>query len=564
MWYLPHSIQRYLQYDRLQAMGMAHFDCWASRFGETVTSLELAPEGTGYRARTRFAKFFNLPELMQMFKEIADIKTADQLNLPVPEVEYHTIVSHPTEHQKAMVKELSKRAERIHNGIDSRIDNMLKITSDGRKLGLDQRLINPMLPDEPGTKVNMCVANVLQQWRDGDADKLTQLIFCDVSTPTGKQTNPDTNSPFTNIYDDIRQKLIAGGMAPEQIAFIHSANSDVQKKELFAKVRSGQVRVLIGSTQKMGAGTNIQNRLIALHDVDCPWKPRDLAQRAGRIVRRGNENPKVHIYRYVTESTFDSYLWQTIESKQKFISQIMTSKSPVRSCEDVDETVLSFAEIKALCAGDPKIRERMDLDLEVSRLKIMKADHQSKQYRMEDDVLKHYPEQIKETQSYIKGMDADIQTLKQNVHSDGGFSGMVINGFTYSDKEKAGTALIDACKDISSADPVEIGSYLGFKMSVKFSGFVHKLALKGVVSYQVELGDDVFGNITRINNALGKIEDQLGAHKVKLDNLQQQMDAAQAEINKPFQYEAELKEKSARLAELDALLNISGKQQETA
>lgn len=304
-----YSIQRYLQFDRLQAMGMAHFDCWASRFGETVTALELAPEGTGYRARTRFAKFFNLPELMQVFREIADIKTADQLNLPVPEVEYHTIVSHPTEHQKAMVKELSKRAERIHNGIDSRIDNMLKITSDGRKLGLDQRLINPMLPDEPGTKVNMCVANVLQQWRDGDADKLTQLIFCDVSTPTGKQTNPDTNSPFTNIYDDIRQKLIAGGMAPEQIAFIHSANSDVQKKELFAKVRSGQVRVLIGSTQKMGAGTNIQNRLIALHDVDCPWKPRDLAQRAGRIVRRGNENPKVHIYRYVTENTFDSYLW---------------------------------------------------------------------------------------------------------------------------------------------------------------------------------------------------------------------------------------------------------------
>ena len=559
-----YSIQRYLQFERLQAMGMAHFDCWASRFGETITSLELAPEGTGYRARTRFAKFFNLPELMQMFREIADIKTADQLNLPVPEVEYHTIVSHPTEHQKAMVKELSKRAERIHNGIDSRIDNMLKITSDGRKLGLDQRLINPMLPDEPGTKVNMCVANVLQQWRDGDADKLTQLIFCDVSTPTGKQVNPDTNSTFTNIYDDIRKKLITGGMAPEQIAFIHSANSDVQKKELFAKVRSGQVRVLIGSTQKMGAGTNIQNRLIALHDVDCPWKPRDLAQRAGRIVRRGNENPKVHIYRYVTENTFDSYLWQTVENKQKFISQIMTSKSPVRSCEDVDETVLSFAEIKALCAGDPRIKARMDLDLEVSRLKIMKADYKSKQYRMEDDVLKYLPEQIKEAQGFINGIETDIQTLKQNMRSDGAFSGMIINGMTYTDKEKAGTALIDACKDISSADPVEIGSYLGFKMSVKFSSFTHKLIIKGVVSYQVELGDDVFGNITRINNALGKIEDQLGAHKVKLDNLQQQMDAAQAEINKPFQYEAELKEKSARLAELDALLNISGKQQETA
>ena len=559
-----YSVQRYLQFDRLQAMGMAHFDCWASRFGETVTALELAPEGTGYRARTRFAKFFNLPELMQMFREIADIKTADQLNLPVPEVEYHTIVSHPTEHQKAMVKELSKRAERVHNGIDSRIDNMLKITSDGRKLGLDQRLINPMLPDEPGTKVNMCVANVLQQWRDGDADKLTQLIFCDVSTPTGKQVNPDTNSTFTNIYDDIRKKLIAGGMAPEQIAFIHSAKSDVQKKELFAKVRSGQVRVLIGSTQKMGAGTNIQNRLIALHDVDCPWKPRDLAQRAGRIVRRGNENPKVHIYRYVTENTFDSYLWQTVENKQKFISQIMTSKSPVRSCEDVDETVLSFAEIKAMCAGDPRIKARMDLDLEVSRLKIMKADYKSKQYRMEDDVLKYLPEQIKEAQGFITGIETDIQTLKQNMRSDGAFSGMVINGFTYSDKEKAGTALIDACKDISSADPVEIGSYLGFAMSVKFSGFVHKLTLKGVVSYQVEMGDDIYGNITRINNALGKIDEQLSAYKVKRDNLQQQMDAAQAELNKPFQYEDELAQKSARLAELDAALNIGAPEPQTA
>lgn len=561
-----YSIQRYLQFDKLQAMGMGHFDCWASRFGETVTALELAPEGTGYRARTRFAKFFNLPELMQMFREIADIKTADQLNLPVPEVEYHTIVSQPTQHQKAMVKELSKRAERVHNGIDPHIDNMLRITSDGRKLGLDQRLINPMLPDEPGTKVNMCVANVLQQWRDGDAEKLTQLIFCDVSTPTGsgKQTNPDADSTFNNIYDDIKRKLIIGGMAPEQIAFIHSAKSDVQKKELFAKVRSGQVRVLIGSTQKMGAGTNIQDRLIALHDLDCPWRPRDLIQRAGRIVRRGNQNPKVHIYRYVTESTFDAYLWQTIEAKQKFISQIMTSKSPVRSCEDVDETVLSFAEIKALCAGDPRIKERMDLDLEVSKLKIMKADHQSKQYRMEDDVLKNYPNQIKETQCFIEGMKKDIQTLKQNLRLDGEFSGMIINGMTYADKAKSGTALIDACKDISSTDPVEIGSYLGFAMFVKFSSFTHKLIIKGMVSYQVDMGDDIYGNITRINNALGKIEDQLGAYRVKRDNLQQQMDAAKAEINKPFQYETELAQKSARLAELDAQLNIGAPEPQTA
>ena len=554
-----YSIQRYLQYDRLQSMGMAHFDCWASRFGETVTALELAPEGTGYRARTRFAKFFNLPELMQMFREIADIKTSDQLNLPVPEVEYHTIVSQPTEHQKAMVEDLSKRAERVHNGIDPHIDNMLRITSDGRKLGLDQRLINPMLPDEPGTKVNMCVANVLQQWRDGDADKRTQLIFCDVSTPTGsgKQTNPDADYQFNNIYDDIKRKLIIGGMAPEQIAFIHSAKTDVQKKELFAKVRSGQVRVLIGSTQKMGAGTNIQDRLIALHDLDCPWRPRDLIQRAGRIVRRGNENPKVHIYRYVTESTFDAYLWQTVENKQKFIGQIMTSKSPVRSCEDVDETVLSFAEIKALCAGDPRIKERMDLELEVSRLRIMKADYQSKHYQLEDDVLKRFPEQIKETQCFIEGMKKDVQTLKQNLRPDGEFSGMIVNGMTYSDKPKSGTALIDACKDISSTDPVEIGSYLGFAMFVKFSSFTHKIILKGAVSYQVELGDDIYGNITRINNALGKIEDQLGAYRVKRDNLQQQMDAAKAEINKPFQYETELAQKSARLAELDAQLNIA-------
>ena len=561
-----YSIQRYLQFDKLQAMGMGHFDCWASRFGETVTALELAPEGTGYRARTRFAKFFNLPELMQMFREIADIKTSDQLNLPVPEVEYHTVVSQPTEHQKAMVEDLSKRAERVHNGIDPHIDNMLRITSDGRKLGLDQRLINPMLPDEPGTKVNMCVANVLQQWRDGDAEKLTQLIFCDVSTPTGsgKQTNPDADSTFNNIYDDIRQKLIAGGMDPEQIAFIHSAKSDVQKKELFAKVRSGQVRVLIGSTQKMGAGTNIQDRLIALHDLDCPWRPRDLIQRAGRIVRRGNQNPKVHIYRYVTESTFDAYLWQTIEAKQKFISQIMTSKSPVRSCEDVDETVLSFAEIKALCAGDPRIKERMDLELEVSRLRIMKADYQSKHYQMEDDVLKNYPEQIKETQGYINGIETDIQILKRHLCPDGNFAGMVINGMTYTDKEKAGTALIDACQDISSTDPVEIGSYLGFSLSVKFSGFVHKIIIKGAVSYQVEMGDDIYGNITRINNALGKIEDQLGAYKTKLENLQQQMDAAKAEINKPFQYENELKEKSARLAELDAQLDIGAPEPQTA
>ena len=550
-----YTIQRYLQYNRLQELGMSHFDKWASTFGETTTALELAPEGTGYRARTRFAKFFNLPELMQIFKEVADIKTADQLNLPTPEVEYHNIVSEPTQHQQAMVKELSKRAEKVHNGLDAHIDNMLKITSDGRKLGLDQRIINPLLPDEPGTKVNLCVANVLKHWREGDAEKLTQLIFCDISTPSANISEEETG--FTNVYDDIRKKLIAGGMKPEQVIFIHEAKTDLQKKELFAKVRSGQVLVLIGSTQKMGAGTNVQDRLIALHDLDAPWRPRDLIQRKGRIERRGNQNPKVHVYRYATNGTFDAYLWQTLENKQKFISQIMTSKSPVRSCEDVDETALSFAEIKALCAGDPRIKERMDLDLEVSKLRIMKADHNSKQYRLEDDILKNFPSQIKEAQGFIAGLQTDIQTLKQHPHPADGFAGMEIQGMTYTDKASAGTALLDACQEISSTEPANIGSYRGFSLSVKFSGFTHKLNLKGAVAYQVELGADARGNLTRIDNALDKMPESLKNYKTKLTNLLQQQEAAKAESGKPFPQEEELRLKSARLAELDAELNLS-------
>ena len=553
-----YSIQRYLQYGRLQEMGMGQFDSWASRFGETTTALELAPEGTGYRARTRFAKFFNLPELMNMFKEIADIKTADQLNLPTPEVECHNIVSEPTEFQQAMVKELSKRAEKVHGGIDPHIDNMLRITSDGRKLGLDQRIINPMLPDEPETKVNKCVANILKIWKEGDSEKLTQLVFCDIATPSGKPNDGSEDAPFTNIYDDIRKKLINGGMAPEQVAFIHSAKTDIQKKELFAKVRSGQVRVLIGSTQKMGAGTNVQDRLIALHDLDCPWRPRDLIQRKGRIERRGNRNPKVHVFRYVTNATFDAYLWQTVENKQKFISQIMTSKSPVRSCEDVDEATLSFAEIKALCAGDPRIKERMDLDVEVSRLKIMKADHQSKQYRLEDNVLKHFPEQIQQAQGFIAGLTADIQTLSQHPHSAEGFAGMEILGAAYTDKTDAGTALMDAIQDVTSEEPVIIGSYRGFGLSVKFTGFTHKLSLKGAIAYNVELGTDARGNLVRIDNALDKIPERLEDYETTLANLLQQQEAAKSEINKPFQYEEELRVKSARLAELDAELNIGG------
>lgn len=550
-----YTIQRYLQYNRLQELGMSHFDTWASTFGETVTALELAPEGTGYRPRTRFARFFNLPELMQIFREVADIKTADQLNLPTPEVEYHNIVSEPTLHQQEMVKELSKRAEKVHRGIDPHLDNMLRITSDGRKLGLDQRIINPLLPDEPGTKVNLCVENVLKHWREGETEKLTQLIFCDISTP--QPAGSSEKHGFSNIYADIRKKLIAGGMEPAQIAFIHEAKTDLQKKELFAKVRSGQVRVLIGSTQKMGAGTNVQDRLIAMHDLDAPWRPRDLIQRKGRIERRGNKNAKVHIYRYVTNGTFDAYLWQTLENKQKFISQIMTSKSPVRSCEDVDETALSFAEIKALCAGDPRIKECMDLNLEVSKLKIMKADYNSKQYKLEDSLLQKFPEQIQEIQGFVAGLQADLHTLQEHAHPADGFAGMVIQDIAYSDKTLAGTALLDACQDITDTKPVCIGSYRGFQMYAKSNGFVQKLIIKGAIVYQVELGVDIRGNMTRIDNALNKISEKLEDYKIKLSNILQQQEAAREEVGKPFPYEDELRQKSARLAELDAELNLS-------
>ncbi len=608
------TIQRYLQYDRLQEMGMGHFDCWASRFGETATALELAPEGTGYRARTRFSKFFNLPELMNLFKEVADIKTADQLNLPTPEVEYHTIVSSPTKIQKEMVNELSKRASRVHSGtVDPREDNMLRITSDGRKLGLDQRIIDPMLPDEEGTKVNRCVENILQCWRDGDDQKLTQLVFCDISIPKAapskraqkgggdKLDSPtlhmledaiplEPEKPFT-IYEDIRQKLIAGGMAPEQIAFIHEANTDVQKKELFAKVCTGQVRVLLGSTFKMGAGTNVQDLLIALHDLDCPWRPRDLTQRKGRIERRGNNNKKVHVYRYVTEGTFDAYLWQTVENKQKFISQIMTSKSPVRSCEDVDEAALSYAEIKALCAGDPRIKERMELDVDVSKLKIMKAAHQSKQYKLEDNLIKYFPNQIAQCQSYIKGLEADMKTLAEHPHpavikeipapipaaegqTEGmepfgpaaaardvsqGFAGMVIKGTVYEDRETAGAALLEACKNTGDTGLIAFGSYRGFTISAYVGEFKYKLSLKGEMTYETDLSTDPRGNLIRIDHALEKMPERLAAVKAQLDNLFAQQAAAKEEVGKPFPQEDELRQKSARLAELDTLLNIDGR-----
>ena len=583
-----YTIQRYLQHDRLQEMGMGHFDCWASRFGETTTALELAPEGTGYRARTRFAKFFNLPELMNLFKEVADIKTADQLHLPTPEVAYHTIATKPTQIQQDMVKALSERASKVHSGaVSPDVDNMLKITSDGRKLGLDQRIINPMLPDEETTKVNQCVANILQYWRDGEADKLTQLVFCDISTPKtapsqraakaspGTLDSPEIHAlesaisleesaetPFT-VYEDVRQKLIDAGMPPEQIAFIHDANTEVKKRELFAKVRSGQVRVLMGSTAKMGAGTNVQDRLVALHDLDCPWRPRDLTQRKGRIERQGNQNKLVHVCRYVTEGTFDAYLWQTVENKQKFISQIMTSKSPVRSCEDVDATALSFAEIKALCAGDPRIKERMDLDIEVSKLKIMKADHNSKQFRLEDSLLKYFPEKIEEHKGFVRGLEADMQTLAAHPLPAEGFVGMEIRGDRLTDKENAGAALLDTCKEVKGKDPVQIGSYRGFTMSVAFDSMwkTYTLTLKGRMTHRVELGSDARGNLVRIENALDKMPESLRSVQEQLENLYNQQAAAKAEVGKPFPQEQELAAKTARLIELDMELNLDGKGQ---
>lgn len=578
-----YTMMRYLQHDMLKRNSLTHFDCWASAFGETTTAIELAPEGTGYRARTRFAKFFNLPELMNLFREAADIKTSDQLNLPTPTPVYHNEVSQPTPLQKQMVQELSERAAKVHAGIvDASTDNMLKITSDGRKLGLDQRVINPDLPDDPNSKVNRCVDNIHRIWQDGQAEKLTQLVFCDLSTPKGKaaqsgriaakgtdspelhaleaaidaETEPE-EPPFT-IYDDIREKLVARGIPREQIAFIHEANTEVRKKELFAKVRSGQVRVLMGSTFKMGAGMNVQDRLVALHDLDCPWRPGDLEQRSGRIIRQGNRNKEVHIYRYVTESTFDAYLWQTVENKQKFISQIMTSKSPVRSCEDIDEAALSYAEIKALCAGDERIREKMDLDVDVARLRLMKANHQSQQYRLEDNILRHFPAQIEENKGFLSGFEADMKTLEQHPHPKDGFAGMEVKGDFLTDKDNAGAAILEAFKDAKGLEPVPIGSYRGFAMSLTVENFGKDfiLTLKGKMSHRVELGKDARGNLVRIDNALAQMPERYKTVQGRLENVQAQLATAKAELGKPFPQETELKEKSARLAELNAELNI--------
>ncbi len=585
-----YTMMRYLQHDTIKRQGLSHFDCWASTFGETTTAIELAPEGTGYRARTRFAKFFNLPELMTLFKEVADIKTADQLDLPTPTPIYHNVVAQPTDIQKEMVQELSERAAVVHSGtVDPSVDNMLKITSDGRKLGLDQRVINPQLPDDPQSKVNMCVDNICRIWQDGQDDKLTQLVFCDISTPKGKsaqraakaaeqtingtelhaleamldQDDTDNTDRFS-VYDDIRAKLMAKGIPSEQIAFIHDADTEVRKKELFAKVRSGNIRVLLGSTFKMGSGMNVQDRLAALHDLDCPWRPGDLEQRSGRIIRQGNKNAEVHIFRYVTEGTFDSYLWQTVENKQKFISQIMTSKSPVRSCEDIDATALSYAEIKALCAGDERIKEKMDLDIDVARLRLIKASHQSQQYRLEDNLLKFFPEQIEKNKGFIAGFEADMAILAAHPHPEDGFAGMEVRGDNLVDKDNAGAAILEACKEVKGLDPVPIGSYRGFAMSLSLENFMadYVLTLKGQMTHRVTLGKDARGNLTRIDNALAAMPERLKNVQSQLDNLYSQMETAKVEVGKPFPQEAELKQKSARLAELNAELDIDGKSTE--
>jgi len=552
---------RYLQYGTLQKLGLGHFDSWASSFGETQTAIELAPEGTGYRAKTRFAKFFNLPELIALFKECADIQTPDMLKLPVPEAEYENVVLKPSDYQKDMVASLADRAEAVRDRrVDAAVDNMLKITNDGRKLALDQRLINPMLPDDGNSKATNCVDKAFEIWEQTKEQKSAQLIFCDLSTPKGDGT--------FNVYEDIKNKLIEKGVPENEIAFIHSANTDARKAELFAKVRSGQVRFLLGSTQKMGAGTNVQDRLIALHHLDVPWRPSDIEQQEGRILRQGNLNPKVKIFRYVTEGTFDSYSWQLIENKQKFISQIMTSKSPVRSCEDVDEAALTYAEVKALATGNPYIKEKMDLDIQVSKLKLMKANHTSQKYRLEDNIAKHYPRQIAILKERISGMSADIQTAKANLPRTGMSAEdkeqflMKVGNKVYTDKKEAGTALVEMCKEIKTVNvPVTVGEYAGFKMAVSFDAFSHRFVmnLKGQLSHNLEIGPDPLGNIARINHALESIPRQLSDAETKFENVERQLETAKVEVQKPFAQEAELAEKLERLSALNALLNMDEK-----
>lgn len=552
-----YTMMRYLQYDLLKSTGLDHFDSWAAAFGETVTALELAPEGGGFRAKTRFAKFFNLPELMAMWKESADIQTAEMLKLPVPEAENITVVTKPSEFQKELVAELGERAEDVRNRlVEPKEDNMLKITSDGRKLALDQRLAFAELPDDPDSKINACVKNVLQVWQDTEPQKGAQLVFCDLSTPRG-------DGSF-NVYDDIKQKLMAQGIPPEQIAFIHDAKTETQKAELFSKVRKGQVRVLLGSTSKMGAGTNVQKRLAALHHLDCPWRPADIEQREGRILRQGNDFKKVKIFKYVTEGTFDAYNWGLIENKQKFIGQLMSGKNPSRSCEDVDEAALSYAEVKALASGDPRIMEKTELDGQVTKLKLLKANHENQRYALEDKLIKFYPQAIKREQELIAALEADIKHLEAHTPADKEHFSMTVLGQTYTERKEAGQAIINAydqLKDLS--DKVELGEYRGFPMTlwVSDSGFSQKLqiTLKHELSHSLEPGSDPSGNITRIDNALDSMKENLQKHQAELANLLQQTEDAKVEVKRPFPQEAELSEKSNRLNVLNVALNIGGK-----
>lgn len=551
-----YTIQRYLQYNTLVQNNLQHFDAWASTFGETITAVELTPEGTGYRAKTRFARFYNLPELMAMFKEIADIKTADMLDLPVPKAVFHNISVKPSEIQRDMVAGLAERAERVRNGmVDARVDNMLKITNDGRKLALDQRLINPLLPDFEDSKLNACVDAMFETWVRGSEKRLTQLFFCDLSTPK--------NDGSFNVYDDIRQKLIARGVPADEIKFIHEADTEAKKLELFKKVRRGDVRILMGSTQKMGAGTNVQNKLAASSDLDCPWRPSDLEQRLGRSIRQGNENAEVHIYRFVTEETFDAYLYQLVEGKQKFASQIMTSKSPVRSCEDIDETALSYAEIKMLATGNPHIKEKMDLDIQVQKLRLLKSSFLSEKYALEDKIIKFYPQEIARRTDVIAGLKSDIERMAEHPKpSDETFVGMTVKGAFYSEKADAGNAILEACKAMTNPDPIHLGEYRGFTMELYFEAREYKVRLKGELGYPVTLGTDTFGNITRLDNALEGLPKRLEMNEMELDNLKKQFETAKVDVERPFPQEEELKAKTDRLNELNALLNVDKRENE--
>ncbi len=553
-----YTIQRYLQYNTLVQNNLQHFDAWASTFGETITAVELTPEGTGYRAKTRFARFYNLPELMAMFKEIADIKTADMLDLPVPKAVFHNISVKPSEIQKQMVAELAERAERVRNGmVDAKEDNMLKITNDGRKLALDQRLINPLLPDFDDSKLNACVDAMFETWERGSEKRLTQLFFCDLSTPK--------NDGSFNVYDDIRQKLIARGVPADEIKFIHEADTEAKKLELFKKVRRGDVRILMGSTQKMGAGTNVQNKLAASSDLDCPWRPSDLEQRLGRSVRQGNENAEVHIYRFVTEETFDAYLYQLVEGKQKFASQIMTSKSPVRSCEDIDGTALSYAEIKMLATGNPHIKEKMDLDIQVQKLRLLKSSFLSEKYALEDKIIKFYPQEIARRADVIAGLKSDMERVAEHPKpSDETFVGMTVKCAFYSEKADAGNAILEACKAMTNPEPISLGEYRGFTMELYFEAREYKVRLKGELGYPVTLGTDTFGNITRLDNALEGLPKRLEINEMELDNIKKQFETAKVDVERLFPQEEELKAKTDRLNELNALLNVDKRENEIA